>query len=140
MAETGSDAGEALSQPNIIRASVPFLLLASVQVLNYQIGLVVIGMMLETVDVALYRAAVQVIDGLGVVLFAFSMVLGPRIVRAQAQGDYDGLGRMMIHAHLAAAGIMLVAAGLYTLAGPIVRCSTASNLPRRHPSGLAGAW
>lgn len=114
--------GETDTTQNIIHASLPFLLLASIQVLNYQIGLVVIGMLLETSNVGLYRAAVQVVDGLGVVLFAFSIALGPRIVQMQAHGDYYGLGRMMIRVHLAAAGIMLVTAGtVAALAGPIVQ-------------------
>ena len=114
--------GEIDTTQNIIHASLPFLLLVSIQVLNYQIGLVVIGMLLETSDVGLYRAAVQVVDGLGVVLFAFSIALGPRIVQMQAQGDYYGLGRMMVRVHLAAAGIMLVTAGtVAALAGPVVQ-------------------
>ncbi|MCC1494832.1 oligosaccharide flippase family protein [Cognatishimia sp. F0-27] len=115
------DHGDRQNAPQILFASLPFLLLASIQALNYQIDLVVVGMLMQPADVGLYRAAVQVVDGLGVVLFAFSMALGPRIVRLQAEKDPDALGRLLLRAHLTAGAIMLVAAGtVAALAAPIV--------------------
>ncbi|MDP2184160.1 MAG: polysaccharide biosynthesis C-terminal domain-containing protein, partial [Xanthomonadales bacterium] len=95
----------------ILMASLPFLLLASIQILNYQVVLVVVGMKFDTADIGIYRTAMQIADALGVVLFAFSTALGPRIVQLQTQGRFHALKRLLVRSHLAAIAVMLPLAG-----------------------------
>lgn len=105
----------------ILSSSLPFMLLASIQVLNYQVALAVMGFKLETAQVGIYRTAVQIADGLSVVLFAFSIALGPRIARLHTLSKVAELKQLLLRTHFAAVAVMLpLAGGVALFAQPII--------------------
>lgn len=90
-----------------LRQSFPFLLLAGVQVLNYQTDVVMLGMLSTQEQVGLYRVAIQVADGLGVLLFAISLVIEPQLARLHAQQDWQRVQRLLVYSHRIATLVML---------------------------------
>jgi O-antigen/teichoic acid export membrane protein len=93
-----------------LRQSLPFLLLAGAQVLNYQTDILMLGVLTTQEQTGLYRVAVQVIDGLGIVLFAISAAIAPQLARLHAQTDWPRIQRILVYSHRAAALVMLPAA------------------------------
>lgn len=93
-----------------LRQSLPFLLLAGAQVLNYQTDILMLGVLTTQEQTGLYRVAVQVIDGLGIVLFAISAAIAPQLARLHAQTDWPSIQRILVYSHRAAVLVILPAA------------------------------
>src|SRR5690606_35627082 len=82
-----------MNRASWVKISVPYLLLAGTQILNSQIDILMIRIVASQVQVVLYRVALQMSDGLGVVLFAISVVIAPRVARLYAQDKIEDLTR-----------------------------------------------
>ncbi|AXY43692.1 flippase [Halomonas sp. JS92-SW72] len=91
----------------LARLSLPFLLLAGVQVLNYQTDILMLGLLTTQESVGRYRVALQIVEGLGVTMFAISMAIGPQIARLHAQQDWQRLRKMLVLSHQVATVVML---------------------------------
>jgi O-antigen/teichoic acid export membrane protein len=50
-------------------------------------------------DVGQYRVAVQIADGLGMILMAFSAVVAPHLARLHATGDLRAVQRILVGSH-----------------------------------------
>lgn len=90
-----------------LRQSLPFLLLAGAQILNYQTDILMIGMLTTQEQTGLYRVAVQIVDGLGIVLFAISSAIAPQLARLHAQSDWPRIQRIVVYSHRVAVLVML---------------------------------
>lgn len=84
---------------NWIRSSSAFLLLAGAQVINHQADMVMLGLMAAERDVGLYRVTVQVVDGLGVVFFAISVAIAPKLAALRAQDEWQKIGKVLKASH-----------------------------------------
>lgn len=100
-----------------LQQSLPFLLLAGAQVINYQTDMVMLGLMVTPEEVGLYRVALMVTEGLGIALFAISVVIAPQIAKLHAQQDWPRIQRILVYSHRAGALVMLPAAILVILVG-----------------------
>lgn len=89
------------SLKKVMFGGFPFLLLAASQVLNYQIDIVMLGLLASQTEVGLYRVAVQVVDGLSVPLFALSIVVAPIVARLQSTASYNEIQNTLIICHRA---------------------------------------
>lgn len=105
-----------------ILGAVPFLLLAGAQVVNHQIDTVMLGVMLDHTAVGLYRIAVQIVDGLGIVFFAVSAVLAPKIAQLNAAKDHALLKKIMVWGHRVSLVVVAIPAVVLILYGePVIR-------------------
>ncbi|MCK6399190.1 flippase [Thauera aminoaromatica] len=84
---------------NWVRSSSAFLLLAGAQVINHQADMVMLGLMAAERDVGLYRVTVQVVDGLGVVFFAISVAIAPKLAALRAQDEWPKIGKILKASH-----------------------------------------
>jgi O-antigen/teichoic acid export membrane protein len=91
-----------------LQRSLPFLLLAGAQVINSQADILMLGVMIGREHVGQYRVALQVAEGLGVVLFSISVVIAPHIARLHALRDWQRLRPLLVYSHRAGTIIMLV--------------------------------
>lgn len=91
-----------------LHASLPFLLLAGGQVMMYQTDVVMLGIMATETAVGLYRVAIQVADGLGVVLFGISIVIAPHLARLHTEGDWRTIQLILVNGHRIGAAALLV--------------------------------
>lgn len=94
---------------HLLKQSLPFMLLAGAQVLNYQADILMLGTLSTKNQVGLYRVALQVADGLGAALFAISVVIAPQIAQLQAHQDWFRIQRVLVYSHRAGTFIMLPA-------------------------------
>lgn len=69
-----------------------------------------LGVLTTQEQTGLYRVAVQVIDGLGIVLFAISAAIAPQLARLHAQTDWPSIQRILVYSHRAAVLVILPAA------------------------------
>ena len=90
--------------------SVPFLLLAAANVLNYQSDVVMLGFLTTSDQVGLYRVAGNMELGMSIPLIAIPLVLAPHIARLYALQDWASLQNMLVASHRVCLGIMLPAA------------------------------
>ncbi len=90
-----------------MRQSFPFLLLAGAQVLNHHIDVLMLGVMTAQEQVGLYRVAIQVADGLGITLFAISVVIAPQLARLHALSDWSRIQKVLVYSHRGGALVML---------------------------------
>ncbi|WP_255453313.1 oligosaccharide flippase family protein [Novosphingobium sp. Gsoil 351] len=86
----------------------PFLLLLSAQTLSYQTDTIMLGLLSPGAPVGLYRAAFQVAEAVGILLFAISTVIGPHLARVGHNPAQ--LRSILVRAHRV--GVGLVAPGL----------------------------
>ncbi|KQU99080.1 oligosaccharide flippase family protein [Devosia sp. Root105] len=93
-----------------LRQSLPFLLLAGSQVLNNQIGILVLGVLAPQSQVGYFRVASQISDGLSVALIAISIVIAPQIAGLHARQDLPRLQRVVVLSHRVATLIVLPSA------------------------------
>lgn len=89
-----------------LRQSLPYLLLAGAQILNYQVDVLMLGFLRASEEVGHYRVAIQVADGLGVVLLALSIVIGPQIAKLSAQNDWTSLQQLIQYSHRIGAALL----------------------------------
>ena len=90
-----------------LAGALPFLMLAGAQVVNYYADLMMLTYMTSPRDAGLYRAAVQVADGMGMVLFAIAAAITPTLVALQTSGDWSRIRRLLVASHRV--GTVLVA-------------------------------
>lgn len=110
-----------MQRAQLLRQSMPFLLLAGAQVLNYQTDVLMLGLLTTQEQVGLYRVALQVSDGVGVALFALSAAIAPQLARLHAQGDWRHIQRVLVYSHRG--GVLLVlplALGVALFSGPLL--------------------
>lgn len=98
-----------------LRGSLPFLFLASAQMLNHHIDTLMIGILLNQEQVGLYRVAVQLSDGAQMILMAISVVIGPRLAYLHARGGWDQLERLLVKSHQLGFVLILPIAGIFFL-------------------------
>jgi O-antigen/teichoic acid export membrane protein len=104
-----------------LRQSLPFLLLAGAQVLNYQADVLMLGILTEQQDVGQYRVALQIVEGLGVTLFALSVVIAPRLAQFHAKQDWVRLQRLLVYSHRVGAVTMLpLGLGVAAFGAPLI--------------------
>jgi len=96
------------------------MLLSGAQVLNYHTGVVVLGILTSQEDVGLYRVAVQVADGLGMVLIAIAATITPHLARLHARGDWAGLQKVLVNCHRAGVAVLLPAAVMLAIKGETI--------------------
>jgi O-antigen/teichoic acid export membrane protein len=89
------------------RAAVPFMLLAGVQVINYQTDILMLGLISGQTEVGLYRVAVQVSDGMGMILIAVTSVITPHLARLHAFGDWAAIQKILVYSHRAGVIVLL---------------------------------
>jgi O-antigen/teichoic acid export membrane protein len=82
-----------------LRDATPFLLLAGAQVIAVRTDLLMLGLLMDPEDVGKYRVAVQIADGLGMILVAFSAVIAPHLARLHATGDLRAVQRILVGSH-----------------------------------------
>ena len=105
----------------LLRQSLPFVLLAGAQVLNHQTDVLMLGVMRPQEEVGLYRAALQVADGMNMVLIALSMTIAPHLARLHTHQDWPGLQQLLIYAHRTGAAVLLpFALGTAIFSGPLL--------------------
>ncbi len=105
----------------LVASSFPFVLLAGAQVINYQMDVLLLGVLTTREEVGLYRVALQLADGAGVALFAISIAIAPTLARLQAQADWRRLRKLLVYAHAAATALMLpLGLGIFGWAGPLL--------------------
>lgn len=90
----------------VVRGGLPFILLAGAQSLNYQADIVTLGILSTSDQVGIYRVALQIADGMGVVLFAISLTTAPYFARLYASGDRERLQKLLVYAHRAAFAVI----------------------------------
>ena len=104
-----------------LRESLPFLLLGGTQVLNYQTDVLMLGFLTTQEAVGHYRVALQISEGLGVILIALSATIAPQLARLHAQGEWSKLQRLLIYSHRAGAiGLLPLGIGIAFFAAPII--------------------
>lgn len=94
------------------KSSLAFLLLAGAQVVNHQADLLMLGLLTTNESVGLYRVSVQLVDGLGVLFFAISVAIGPKIAALYASGDWHSVKTILRVSHRVAVGLMVLPCAL----------------------------
>lgn len=101
--------------------TLPFLLLAGAQALNYHLDMLLLGILVPADQLGLYRVALQVSDGLQITLLAISTVIAPQIARLHAQNNLLGAAQLLVMSHRNAALIMLpLGLGIALLGQPLL--------------------
>lgn len=77
------------------RSILPLSLIAGMQVINNQLGLVVLGFFVTDADVGIYRVASQAAILVASTLAAVNMVLAPSVARLFTRGDREQMQRMV---------------------------------------------
>lgn len=93
-AHAGS-AGPSYSWTSWMVALIPFTLLAGSNVVNRQVGVVVLGSHGDAEQTGIYRIAVQFADILNLSIVAVGAVVGPRIAALHAKSDAGGLQKVV---------------------------------------------
>jgi len=105
----------------LLRQSLPFLLLAGAQVMNYQTDVLMLGLLATQEQIGLYRVSLQVAEGLGVVLYAASLAIAPQLARLHAQGDWLNIQRILVYSHRGGAlAVLPLALVLILFSGPLI--------------------
>lgn len=89
--------------------SAPYFLLAAAQMLNYQLAILIAGALLPDADVGQLRLAMQLNDGLAILLIALSTALAPMLAAAHVAGDRARLVALLVRGQRAAAAMMVAA-------------------------------
>lgn len=97
---------------SVLNKGLPFLFLASAQVLNYQIDLLMLGFLTTQQDVGFYRVAVQTANILGVVIYAISATISSRISLFHVQNNLKELQKLLIYSHRIGTFATLLPAGI----------------------------
>jgi len=100
------------------KQSFPFLLLAGTQILNYQIGMIVLGHYMPDQDLGYYRVAVQVADGLNMLLYGISITIAPRIAELHGSDDLPKVQRLLVYAHRLGFAVLLIPCLILMVWGP----------------------
>ena len=90
-----------------LRGSLPFMLLAGTQVINHQTDVLMLGILTAPDQVGLYRVAVQIADGMGLVLLAITAVITPHLASLHASGNRRTLQRLLVNSHRAGVSMLL---------------------------------
>lgn len=79
-----------------LSAAFPYLTLAGALIFQQQIDLLMLGVMTPPQEVGLYRAALQMVDGLAVPLFGLSIVIAPTLARVHAAQNWARFQRILV--------------------------------------------
>lgn len=118
---SGSCASGKMRRTEWLRESFPFLLLGGTQVLNYQTDVLMLGLLATQEAIGHYRVALQISEGLGVILIALSATMAPQLARLHTQQDWSKLQRLLIYGHRAGTIALLpLGMGVAFFAAPLV--------------------
>jgi len=105
----------------LLRQSLPFFLLAGAQILNGQTDILMLGLLTTQEQVGLYRVALQVSMGIGIVLFALSTIIAPQLARLHAQGDWERIQKILVYSHRGGSLVVLpLALAVALFSGPLL--------------------
>lgn len=90
-----------------VRDVAPFMLLAGTQHLNHHVDILMLGVLADDSRVGLYRVAVQIADGMGLLLVAVTTAIAPHLARLHHTRDFQALQRVLVTAHRGAVGLLL---------------------------------
>lgn len=92
--------------------ALPFSLLAGAQLLNHYTDVIMLGMMMGDEPVGLYRVAIQMSDGLNMILLAITAAIAPQLARLSSRGDWQSVQRLLVTAHRFGIALLLPICGL----------------------------
>lgn len=84
------------------RETSAFVLLAAVQVMNYQVDIVCLAYFVDAEEIGYYRVALQVSAALSAVLFGISNAIAPRIALLNTQNNLAKIRDLVVISHKAA--------------------------------------
>lgn len=104
------------------RAALPFLLLGGTQVINNQTDIIMLSILTNQEQTGLYRVALQMADGLGMILVAIAAVITPHLARLHAEQNWDVIQSVLVTSHRAGVAMLLpIAAIMAVSAVPLLR-------------------
>lgn len=117
-----------------LRSAVPFLVLGAGNLINNEMGVVLVGFLRPMADVGLYRTVVRGATLAGFVLTAISTVIGPEISRLWTIGDRKTLQKLItVSTSAMAATTVCIGGALMAGALPILKLVFG-------PQFVAGVW
>lgn len=101
--------------------AAPFLLLAGTQIINQQADILMLGFLMESENVGIYKVAVQVASALGMFLLALSAVIAPHLARLHSKGEWPAISKILVSAHRTGFAVLLPVALMVALtAAPVL--------------------
>jgi len=74
-----------------LRSAIPFLLLSGLQAANSQVGVIILGSIVDASEVGIYSVAIKIAGLLSFFLLAVNTILAPNIASLYSVGDLDRL-------------------------------------------------
>ncbi len=111
------NSGVTLQPRRWLASAMPLALMEGMLVLNDNIGLLILGIIAQPTDVALFKIALQ---GSGLVTFGFvaiNAVIGPHVARMHARGDHHDLHVLAINAARASILLAVPIASIFIFLG-----------------------
>ena len=103
-----------------MKASVPYLFVAGIQIINYQTDVLMLGVLSSQQEVGLYRVALQMTDMLVVSMMGISMVIAPQIAKYISKDNIPELKRVMVFAHRLSCFLILPPALILLVYGEMI--------------------
>lgn len=103
-----------------IRSVIPLALVSSIQALNGQLDVLVLGAFVEPAEVGIYRVAVQVASVISVPISIINMVVAPFMADLHARGQIEKLEALAVCSSVAALLVAFVIALVLFFAGKMI--------------------